>query len=86
MEPKPGYLTTEFYVSILTSVGAVIASIAGGLPDSMAAKVAMVSAAAYALSRAVAKVGPALIAILGAVTAFKGDVTATPVTPAARVL
>lgn len=53
---KSGWRTTEFWISLLTSVGAVGAAIAG-LPISapVAAGVAAVSSVAYAISRGMAK-------------------------------
>lgn len=52
---KQGYLTTEFWVSLLTAVGAVTASAAGVLPSKYAALAATISTLAYALSRGLAK-------------------------------
>ncbi len=74
LAPKPGYLTTEFYVTIITTIGGLLAAFAGGLPPAWAARIAMVSAGAYALSRAVAKIGPDLLLILGAGKTFKAEV------------
>ena len=52
---KPGWQTTEFWVSILATVGAVAAAQQNAVPDRYAAYVAMVSTIAYALSRGLAK-------------------------------
>jgi len=54
---KVGYTTTEFWATVLTSVGAVAAQIAGFLPDPWGAVVAGISTAAYAISRGLAKQG-----------------------------
>ena len=55
METKAFYLTSEFYVT----VGAVVASLAGVFPvnDKVGSTLAVVSAAAYAISRGLAKAG-----------------------------
>lgn len=55
---KPGYKTTEFWVWVLVSFGAVVAASASWLPPRYAAIAATVSGAAYALSRGLAKVYP----------------------------
>ena len=55
---KPGYKTTEFLVVILTNVGLIAASSADWLPPKYAAYGAMVSSAAYALARGLAKFNP----------------------------
>lgn len=52
---KPGWQTTEFWVSVLATVGAVAAAQQDAVPDRYAAYVAMVSTIAYALSRGLAK-------------------------------
>lgn len=56
---KPGYKTTEFYVTVATIVGSLVTAISGGLPADWAASVSGGLAAAYAIARAVAKVGEA---------------------------
>lgn len=53
---KPGYLTTEFYVTVLTDVGLVAAALGGVLPAKWAAIAAGVAQAAYAISRGLSKV------------------------------
>lgn len=53
--PKPGYLTTEFWVAVLTNVGVVVAALAGNLPPRYAAIAAAVSTSAYAIARGLAK-------------------------------
>ena len=55
---KPGYKTTEFLVVVLTNIGLIAASSADWLPPRYAALGATVSAAAYALSRGLAKLNP----------------------------
>jgi len=52
---KPGWRTTEFWVSIATAVGTVAASAEGSLPPRYAALASTVAAVAYALSRGLAK-------------------------------
>jgi hypothetical protein len=55
MQPKAGYKTTEFWVSLLTTIGALTASATSVLPEKFAALVAAVSTFAYAFSRGLAK-------------------------------
>ena len=55
---KAGYKTTEFWVTVLTIAGLVIASIATTLPPKQAAMAASVAAAAYAIARGLAKLNP----------------------------
>lgn len=52
---KPGYQTTEFWVSVLTAVGAVAAAATNNLPDRYAALASTISVVAYSLSRGLAK-------------------------------
>lgn len=59
MTPKPGIQTTELWVSVLTSVGALAAALAGQLSPRYAAIAAAVSSAAYAISRGITKHGVA---------------------------
>ncbi len=54
---KPGLKTTEFWVSAITTVGALAGSLAGVLPGTAGVIAASIAAAAYALSRGLAKVG-----------------------------
>lgn len=57
---KPGYKTTEFWTSIIT-IGLTWASVfASFLPSDKAAFVTSIVAAFYAVSRGIAKSGPAL--------------------------
>jgi len=55
---KPGYKTTEFWVTVLTAVGALIAALADQLPPKYAALGAAISSGLYAISRGLAKVYP----------------------------
>ncbi len=55
---KPGYKTTEFWLAVLVSAGALVAALADQLPPKYAALASAVSGAAYALSRGLAKVYP----------------------------
>lgn len=52
---KPGWKTTEFWVTALSIAGLVVASLAATLPPPYAAIGAGVAAAAYAISRGLAK-------------------------------
>ena len=52
---KPGYKTTEFWVTGLSSVGAVLASVAGFLPPQYAAIATAIAGGLYAVSRGLAK-------------------------------
>lgn len=55
---KPGYRTSEFWVTTLAVVGLVLSSAAASLSPRYAAIGASVSAAAYAISRGLAKLFP----------------------------
>ena len=55
---KAGWKTTEFWVSTLSIVGLVAASVATPLSPKYAAIGAAVSAASYAISRGLAKMFP----------------------------
>ncbi len=59
MTVKPGYKTTELIVTVLTGVGSWLAEWQGSLAPKWAALATTVSAAAYALSRAITKHGVA---------------------------
>lgn len=50
-----GYKTTEFWVTVLTIVGLVVAAVAAPLSPRYAAIGAAVSAAAYSIARGLAK-------------------------------
>jgi len=52
---KPGYQTTEFWVTLAIVIGSLTATLAGNLPDKYAAIATAVSAAAYAIARGIAK-------------------------------
>ena len=60
MTVKPGYLTTEFWVTLLTSIAALIAALTSNLNPRYAAIGAAISEGLYALSRAITKHGVAL--------------------------
>jgi hypothetical protein len=55
---KPGYKTSEFWVTALTIAGLVVSSAAASLSPRYAATGAAVSAGLYALSRGLAKLFP----------------------------
>lgn len=55
---KPGYKTTEALIVVLVIVGQVVASAADWLPPRYASIGSTVAAAAYALSRGLAKLYP----------------------------
>jgi hypothetical protein len=52
---KSGWKTSEFWVTVLATVGGIGSSIVGFIPASSAALVALGSTMAYALSRGIAK-------------------------------
>ena len=54
---KPGWKTTEFWVTILTQFSIVGGAIAGALPPKEAALLAAFSQAAYTIARGIAKSG-----------------------------
>lgn len=56
--PKPGYRTSEFYVTATTIVGLVVAALAAPLPSKYAALGASLSGGFYAISRGLAKLFP----------------------------
>ena len=55
---KPGYKTTEFIVSVLTALGALLASLVGELSPKYAALASAISLGAYSVSRGLAKMYP----------------------------
>lgn len=55
---KSGYLTTEFWISAVAIIGLLVAALADALPPRYAAIATSVAAAAYALSRGLAKINP----------------------------
>jgi hypothetical protein len=55
---RPGWKTTEGWITALTIAGLVIASMATSLPPRYAAIGASVSAGLYAISRGLAKLNP----------------------------
>lgn len=55
---RPGYKTSEFWITALLVVGLVVSSIATPLSPHWAAIGASVSTAAYAISRGLAKLFP----------------------------
>lgn len=54
---KPGVRTTEFYVSIIAAIAAILAQVSGLVPEPWGAICAAVSVAAYTISRGLAKSG-----------------------------
>lgn len=82
MKAKPGYLTTEFWVTTLTSVAALVAALTSNLNPRYAAIGAAVAEGLYALSRGITKHGVAL-AHRPVVQASSGP--ATVVQPPAQV-
>ena len=54
--PKPGYKTTEFWVTVITSAAALVAALAGQLSPRYAAIAAAVSVGLYSVGRGLAKV------------------------------
>lgn len=59
MTVKSGHKTTEFLFTALVAIGSVAAALAGDLSPRYAALASAVSAAAYAISRAITKNGVA---------------------------
>ena len=55
---KPGYKTTEFFVTIATILGSLVSALTNGLNDQTAAKVSGIVAIGYAISRGFAKAFP----------------------------
>jgi hypothetical protein len=55
---RRGYLTTEFWLSVATSLGSLIAALAGNLPPKYAALATAISGGLYAISRGFTKGGP----------------------------
>jgi hypothetical protein len=53
---KPGFKTTEFWVTVLTSAAALVAALSGNLAPRYAAIAAAVSTGLYAIGRGLAKV------------------------------
>lgn len=60
MTAKPGYRTTEFWVTTITSVAALVAALTSNLNPRYAALGAAVSEGLYAISRGITKHGAAL--------------------------
>jgi len=56
-QQKSSFKSVEFWVAVLSGLGAVAASLAGILPPELAAKIAVGSSVAYSLSRGMAKLG-----------------------------
>lgn len=52
---KPGWKTTEFWITVATDVGLVTAAAAGALPEKYAAYAVAISVAAYNIARGLAK-------------------------------
>ena len=77
MTAKPGYRTTEFWVTTLTSVAALVAALTSNLNPRYAAIGAAVSEGLYAISRGITKHGVAL--------AHRPAATAAPTTTPAAV-
>jgi hypothetical protein len=60
---KPGYRTSEFFVTLAVGLAVLIASIADYLPPRYAAIASAVVAGLYAVSRGLAKQPPAIRAV-----------------------
>lgn len=52
---KPGWKTTEFYFSLLTALGSIVAGLNGILPAPLAIKISAGLAAIYAVGRTILK-------------------------------
>jgi hypothetical protein len=57
METKPAFYTTEFWITVLTQVGLVLAVMSDTLAPRYGAMAAGVSVAAYSIARGLAKQG-----------------------------
>jgi len=55
---RPGYRTTEFWLVVATSLGAVISAAADWLPPRYAALAAAAASGLYAIGRGLSKVNP----------------------------
>lgn len=55
---KPGYKTTEFFLSVATALGLLVSALTNGLNDQTAAKYSGIVAVGYAVARGLAKVFP----------------------------
>ena len=55
---KPGHLTTEFWITVLTNVALLITASADWLPPRYAAIGSAIATAAYAIARGLAKLNP----------------------------
>jgi hypothetical protein len=60
MPLKPGYKTTEFWLTVLVNAGALVAALSSNLSPKYAAIASAVSAGLYAVARGWAKSSPAL--------------------------
>lgn len=60
MPLKPGYLTTEFWLTVIVNVAALVAALTKNLSPHWAAIGATVSTGLYAIARGWAKSSPAL--------------------------
>jgi len=58
MSQKDGWKTSEFWVNLIITLVTLFAGIMGMLPADIAAKVIMVLAAVYTISRTIAKLTP----------------------------
>lgn len=52
---KPGYKTTEFWLTVATAVAGLLQAVAGALPPAQAAILITISTGLYTLSRGLAK-------------------------------
>jgi hypothetical protein len=86
MSVKPGYRTTELLVTLLTGFGSWLAEWQGSLSPKWAALATTISAAAYALSRAITKHGVATSGKpIVTVPAEAAPAPAVPVAPVQQV-
>jgi hypothetical protein len=86
MSVKPGYRTTELLVTLLTGVGSWLAEWQGSLSPKWAALATTISAAAYALSRAITKHGVATSGrVVVPVAPAAAAPAAAPTTPVQQV-
>lgn len=55
--PKPGWKTTEFWMTVTGEVGLTLAAVAGVLPPKWSAVLMVGAGAAYKISRGLSKLG-----------------------------
>lgn len=80
---KPGWQTTEFWVTVLLNVGVVATALQGSLAPKWGAICSTITVAVYALARALTKTGATAPALPLVVTVPTAAVPVAPGPPAA---